>query len=235
MTKKNDNDERGVDITDQPTGEYPALVGNGEPDGELNVDLNGALNGAAHTSVDESREAAKAAFWLTHLETEVSRLHAKWQTIDAEFKTREARIADLQKEIEAREATIGDLKADLQREAAALQAAGAELTSKDGEIGALVEDRRARDERIATLATELADAEIAHKATLEKLERAASEAKQLNELLRQERATIAAITESGKQALVEQERLRGQGPGSRELHQRQARSLERAQRRDCRL
>jgi chromosome segregation ATPase len=221
MTKKDDNNELGVDITEQPTGEYPALSLNGEIDDAIDgtVDVEGKLdtplNGAAHTrptqpSADESREAAKAAFWLTHLETEVARLHAKWLTIDTEFKNREARIAELHKEIEARETKIGALKDDLQRERAALKAAEGQLTSKDGEITGLVEDQRARDERIATLATELADAEVAHKDTLLKVERAESEGKRLNELVRQERAANVALASQNEQTLVEQERLRAQ-------------------------
>ena len=98
----------------------------------------------------------------------MTRLHAKWQSIDAEFKTREARIAELHAEIAAREAAIRRLTADLERDAAALKAADERLASKDAEITGLNDNRRVSEERIAALATELADAEVAHKATLQR-------------------------------------------------------------------
>lgn len=196
--KKSGSEELNADITDEQTGEYPALAATAE------------LESAVAAPTEEKTESVKAAFWLTHLETEVSRLHAKWQTIDAEFKTREARIAELHKDVAAREATIGKLNTDLQREAAALLAADERLTSKDGELVALVEDRRTRDERIAALSTELADAEVAHKATIEMVGRAEAEAKRLSDTLRQEQAATAAITERNEQALAEQQRLQGE-------------------------
>src|SRR5262245_33612957 len=110
--KNNDNEQRGSDITEVPTGEYPALTSVQACNGTVE------LNGAAHARAAENEDSARAAFWLSHLETEVSRLHAKWQTIDAEFKTREARIAALNQEVTARENAIAALKADLQHETA---------------------------------------------------------------------------------------------------------------------
>ena len=198
MTKKNEIEERGVDITDLTTGEYPALTETGE------------LYGAVRVSPDETSESARAAFLLTHLETEVSRLHAKWQSIDAEIKAREARIAELHKEVEAREATIDKLDADLRREGASLKAADERLGNKDGEIAALVEDRRTRDDRIAALSTELAAATVAHKATIEKVERAEAEANRLNEIVQLGQAATAAVRERSEEALAEQRRLQAE-------------------------
>ena len=88
----------------------------------------------------------------------------------------------------------------MERDAVALDAADERLESKDGEIAALVEERRARDERIAALSTELADAAVAHKATLEKVARAEAEAERLNDLVRQEQAATAGVTKRNEQA-----------------------------------
>ena len=86
MSDNNNNDDRIPDITELPTGEYPALA-DADPDADGDAPAKPAVNGSAHTSDDKKQESVRAAFWLTHLETEVSRLHAKWQSIDAEFKS----------------------------------------------------------------------------------------------------------------------------------------------------
>ncbi len=200
--KNNNNEGSALDITDQPTGEYPALT-----EGDVPTEPPTELNGTSHAAPTDKDDSVKAAFWLSHLETEVSRLHAKWHTIDAEFKTREARIAELHAQVAKREATIAQLSADLQRETAALKAADESLAGKDGEIVALTEDRRARDERIAALATELADAEVAHKATRDEVDRARAEAARLTESLRQEQAAVAASVQRHAEMLAEQHAL----------------------------
>jgi chromosome segregation ATPase len=191
----NYDDEHGVAITEQPTGEYPVL----------NV-----ADAIEQRSRQPNGTPEKAAFWLTHLETELDRLHAKWRSIDAEFNARAARIAGLQKDVEAREATIAGLTTDLRNETAALEAAGDRLAGKDREIAVLVEDRQKRDERIAALATELADAEVAHKSTLERIAQAETEMARLSDTIRDERAAAAAISERNQELLTEQGRLRGQ-------------------------
>jgi chromosome segregation ATPase len=197
--------DRALDITEIPTGEYPAL---GE-DAEANLNGTAELPALARpTPIDkEQDEADKASFWLAHLESEVTRLHAKWQSIDAEFKNREARAAELQREIDARDATIDKLVGDLEREAALLKAADERLTSRGLELAALAEDRRARDERIVALSTELADAAVAHKATLSKVERAEAEIARLNGVLRQEQGAAADLLDQNQQLLTEQHRL----------------------------
>jgi chromosome segregation ATPase len=197
-----------LDITELPTGEYPALTESG---------CAATAKGAAelHTAAPaiaadkEQDEADKASFWLAHLEAEVARLHAKWQSIDGEFKTREARAAELQQEIAARDAAVAKLNADLQRETTSVQAAGERLTNKDAELAALAEDRRVRDERIAALTTELSDAAVAHEATLAKVARAETETARVNGVLQQERAAAADLAAQNQQLRAEQDRLQG--------------------------
>ena len=145
---KTDNDDPGVEITEQPTGEYLALGDNGKAATPHSAEPSGTARAPAR----EETQSVKAAFWLTHLENEVTRLHAKWQSIDAEFKTREARIAELHEEIAVTRshdrAGSGPI---CNATPSALKAADERLASKDGEITALVENRRARDERIAAM------------------------------------------------------------------------------------
>ena len=93
MKKTNEHDDAAGDITEAATGEYP-VIKEGEPP------PSAQLNGKPHLVEGDGE---KAAFWLTHLETEVSRLHAKWHSIDAEFKVREARITELREEVQGRD------------------------------------------------------------------------------------------------------------------------------------
>jgi chromosome segregation ATPase len=198
-----DNEARGLDITEQPTGEFPTITQH-----DLTIPNNVVeLNGASRASSTESDESAKAAFWLSRLESEVARLHAKWETIDGELKVRDARIADLHGQIAARETTIAKLKAEVESEVAAVKAAEERLTSKDGEIAALTDDRRSRDARIAALSGELADAEGARKAAREEAERARAEIARLNEIARQEQAAAAASVQRHEEMVAEQQRL----------------------------
>ena len=195
MTKNNHNDDRDLPITDQPTGEYPVLMVNHTTE-QSSAERN------------EPIESVKAAYWLSHLESEVNRLHAKWEGIDAEFKAREAQIAELQNDVEARDGAIARLTAELQRETAALQAADERLTNKDQDVAALREDRQKRDDRIAALATELADAEVAHQGTLERIAQLEAETARLHDTIHQEQTATATVREHNEELLADQGRLR---------------------------
>lgn len=173
------------DLTGEHTGEFPALAG----------------------PPADGSERSRAEDCLAHLENELARLNAKWQTVDDEFKSREARIAALRRDVEQRETAIAGLNAALQREAAALRTAGQALADKDGEIAMLIHDRTARDERIAALTAQLADAAEALKATLVKVARAESEVEHVKDFLRQEQAASAGIGRRNEQLLAEQQQL----------------------------
>jgi chromosome segregation ATPase len=204
-----------------PTGEYPALSeydvvpargptnGTAPSTGATTANVALKLAPSPSRGAADNVEADRASFWLAHLEAEVTRLHAKWQSIDAEFKLRAARTIELQREIESREATISLLKIDLQREASAIKAADERLASKEEELKALAEDRRTRDERIAALSTELADAAVQHQSSLEKATHAAAESVRLTELLQDEQATKASVARHNERLIAEQETLLG--------------------------
>jgi chromosome segregation ATPase len=208
MNDNNEEGDRALDITELPTGEYPALGANGVAT-PANDTAEVPVLARPAVSAKEQDEADRASFWLAHLEAEVTRLHAKWQTIDAEFKNREARAAELQAEIETRDAAIAELDADREREANSVKAAEERLAAKELELASLAEERRARDERIAALSTELADAAVAHNATLAQVERAEAETARLSSELRQEQAAAAALARENRQSLAEQHRLQG--------------------------
>lgn len=201
----NNNDGRDTDITEQPTAEYPTLGEHDLPPDEGTVEINAP----ARATASHEKESAEAAFWLSHLEAEVGRLHAKWESIDAEFKSREVRLARLNEEIGLRDATIAKLSEELQLETAALHAADDRLKSKDGEIAALIEERRARDERITALAAQLKAAAEADKNTTATIERLEAETSQLKDVVRQEQAVATGIAVRNEELLAEQHRLQG--------------------------
>ena len=199
MSQNDDHSELTLNITEDHTGEYPVL----QESDALAASAPTGLNGTSPAPQRQTEPPVKAAFWLAHLEAEVTRMHAKWQSIETEFKSREARISRLHEEIKARDTTIANLTVEVQREAASLKVADERLTSKDEEIASLLEDRRARDERIAALATELADSEVAHKATREQVVRAEAEAARLNDAVQREQAAAARVVERDQQLLAE--------------------------------
>jgi chromosome segregation ATPase len=203
MSKDNDNNERASDITDQPTGEYPVLHEIAEAYESATV----APHNGTVTPTPQTEAPAKAAFWLTHLEAEVTRMHAKWQSIETEFHNRETRISRLHEEVQVRESTIANLTAELLRGASALEDANERLVRKDAEIAALVADRRTRDERIAALSTELADGEVVRKETLERIARKEAEMAGVNDAVERERAALATIEERNRQLLIEHDVL----------------------------
>ncbi len=202
MITNSHNEERGLDITELPTDEYPVLS-------ESALMMTQEAAELSDASAESKGEPVPAASPLAQLEAEVSRLHGKWQSIEPEFKKRETQIVLLNEEIRTRETAIARLIGDLERDAVALEAAEQRLEGKDAEIAELVAERRARDERIAALSQELADAQITHKRTLESLARAEAEAARLNDLLRQEQAATAAVASRNQQLLAQQELLQG--------------------------
>jgi chromosome segregation ATPase len=202
MITNSHNEERGLDITELPTDEYPVLS-------ESALMMTQEAAELSDASAESKGEPVRAASPLAQLEAEVSRLHGKWQSIEPEFKKRETQIVLLNEEIRTRETAIARLIGDLERDAVALEAAEQRLEGKDAEIAELVAERRARDERIAALSQELADAQITHKRTLESLARAEAEAARLNDLLRQEQAATAAVASRNQQLLAQQELLQG--------------------------
>jgi chromosome segregation ATPase len=195
MKIMNESESVIEDITEAPTGEYPALKQGGTPPDHL--------NGKEHFVIDSER----AAFWLTHLESEVNRLHEKWHSIDAEFKTREAHIAELRDEVKDRDAAIAKLTADLSSGAKALKAAEERIASGEANIARLNTEAKVRDGKVDELAAALGGADDRHGALQKTLDSTLVEVARLNASVRQEQETAAGIAKHNEELLADQRRL----------------------------
>jgi predicted nucleic acid-binding Zn-ribbon protein len=204
-----ENDDALEDITELATGEYP-VIKEGDPPTE--VLLNGTLHSVepgGGKAEGENPDGEKAAFWLSHLETEVSRLHAKWHSIDAEFKAREARITELRDEIKGRDGTIAKLTADLRHGAEALNAADERIASKEADIAGLVTDAKERDRKVDELVKALGGAEDQHRALTETLKVTQAEVARLDASVRREQEAAAGVAKLNEELLADQRQLQG--------------------------
>ena len=186
MRTMNESESAIEDIAEAPTGEYPVLKQGGPPPDHL--------NGKEHFVIDSE----KAAFWLTHLESEVNRLHEKWHSIDAEFKTREAHIAELRDEVKDRDADIAKLTADLSSGAEALKAAEEKIASGEADIARLIAEAKVRDGKVDELAAALGGAADRHGALQKTLDSTLVEVARLNASVREEQGPPQASQSTTK-------------------------------------
>jgi len=157
-TPARDEHAGGVTIEDglAETGEYPAL-----PDVLSDVACREGADLDAQTS-----------FWLAHLESEVKRLHANWDRIDAELKRREARAGELVAELERRDAELARVRGDLEQSVAKARSLEARVAEQDARIDALGEELAAVRARLAAAeerATLLAQAKDDARGEVERL------------------------------------------------------------------
>lgn len=175
------------DITEAVTGEFKIL----------DIDVAPAAQSSTPSApqTDDARpgEEKKAAFWLSHLESEIGRLHEKWHGIDAEFKAREALIAELREIIRARDAAIEKLGGDVRQATEAREAAQRQIAARDAEIAGLVTDQRVRDERIATLLSDAAAQAQRHQELERQAAAVQTDLARSNAQLRQVEATAASL------------------------------------------
>ena len=164
------------------------------------------LNGTHHPV---EADGEKAAFWLTHLETEVSRLHAKWHSIDAEFKVREARIAELRDEVNGRDATIAKLTADLRNGADALRRRTSASRAKNPISRGSSRTPRSATARSTSSSTALGGAEERHRALQETLKATQAEVARLDASVRREQEASAGVAKLNEELLADQRRLQG--------------------------
>jgi chromosome segregation ATPase len=193
-----DSADAGEDITESATGEYPMIT-------------EGDLRAAEQPNGNHSGEvdSEKAAFWLTHLESEVKRLHTKWHSIDAEFKVRESRIAELREEIRARDATVERLNAELRSGVDALKTADERIASKEADIAGFIADAKERDRKVQELTALLGDADDRHRALQETLKDAQAEVSRLHASVRLEQEVSAGVAKLNDELLADQARLQG--------------------------
>ncbi len=187
----NNNNDANVQVVDadSPTGEYPAL--------DETLFLGGhappRLNGNDVQSCDS--EDGGATFWLSYLEVEIARLHGKWAHVEAEFKGRGTRIAELQEELRGREAVADELSARLEDSAAALIERNQEIGRKEAEFAALTAAHEARGADIEQAGAAVAAAEERCRSLEQDLASARSEISLLRSALERERQTAAALHE----------------------------------------
>jgi chromosome segregation ATPase len=189
----------------------PAAETNGTAAAQINGAAAAQVNGAAvaHADPDPSQrgDSERAAFLLSHLETEIARLHEKWHGIDAEFKIRDARIVQLHEDLESRDAAMEKLGADLHGATAALAAAEERAAGKDKELAALAADQQARDARIERLLADGEAAEQRQRALNEKVVATDAEAARLARQLQQEQARVAEVAAANDGLRAEKQQL----------------------------
>jgi chromosome segregation ATPase len=204
MTLASDDENGADDFTEAITGEYPVIKnGSAEPAPHLNGTHTAIANPAA------TGQAEKAAFWLSHLEIEVTRLHAKWNSIDAEFKVRETRIAQLRDELKGRDAEIEKLTAEIKAGVDALQDADARIGAKEAEITKVIGERTQSEARAEELASALAGSETRHREVASKLASVEADVVRLNAAVAEEQEAAAALARLNEELLAEQLALRG--------------------------
>jgi chromosome segregation ATPase len=204
MTLTSDDENGADDFTEAITGEYPAIKdGSAEPAPHLN---------GTHTTLASPAAAGqseKAAFWLAHLEIEVTRLHAKWNSIDAEFKVRETRIAQLRDELKGRDTAIEKLTADVQAGVNALQDADARIGAKEAEIAKLIGERTQSEGRAQQLASALEGSEARHRELAATLASVEADVVRLNAAVLKEQEAAATLAALNEELLADQLALRG--------------------------
>ena len=119
----------------EDTGEFPALT----------------LNGAADAAPPPPQMAPdeRAAYLLSHLESQIRQLQAKWDFVAELLHVRETQIDELQREVKTKAAAAEDLQKDLAEHAAARQVLQTELEQTAERTAELVETRAAQDAELA--------------------------------------------------------------------------------------
>jgi chromosome segregation ATPase len=202
-TKHNDNVMHETD--DDATDELPILIcdeagGNAANDecGETVPQNNGHAPGNRGVS-----------FSLSFLETEVTRLHAKWMRIDAELKIREKRICELKNEIGKRDATTDRLMGEIEEAANAHQALADRLSSTEARIDELLAEQRSRDSAMQKRLAEAEGAETRCRILNADLEKSRAELREMRGVLDAERRAATEAAERSKELSAAKQALHG--------------------------
>jgi chromosome segregation ATPase len=197
-----DDDHRDELSADDPTGEFAMLD---EALHEPHVNGTAAQVAAVGPESDDGR----AAFWLAHMETEINRLRAKWDQIDADFKAKDARVVELREEIRARDAAVEALTAKLQQNAAAIESLEERLSERQAQMTALAADGEVRAAEAQQTVAALAAAEEQRRALQRELEAARGEIARLHAAVEREQAAAAEIAQRNDELMAAQVVLQG--------------------------
>jgi pSer/pThr/pTyr-binding forkhead associated (FHA) protein/peptidoglycan hydrolase CwlO-like protein len=98
----------------------------------------------------------RASFVLTHLESEIERLQARWEGVESELQARETVIEELARCAKNSEAAMAELRGDVVSRDAQLAAAAKRLEQTSARVDELEAARRDLEARIAERDTQLA-------------------------------------------------------------------------------
>jgi len=187
------------DISEATTGEYRLIV----------EGADATSDPAKRTAPPHASDTGTAVFWLTHLEAEVGRLHAKWHSIDAEFKAREARIVELQDALATRDTSVAAANVRLGEVSDSLRAAEALIEAKDAEVAASVAARQGIEREVGEIKAVVAAAADEHRALESKLNASQDEVRRLDGDLAREREALAGVVGQNEKLLADQRGLQG--------------------------
>jgi hypothetical protein len=190
---------------DAATGEYPVLFDSAkETTGTLL-----AMNGTPHEGATPAAEAGRGderevSSWLAHLESEIARLHARWQQVEQGFNAKDTLLATLKTELAQRDAALADRDTELETSAAACAALEHTLADKSATIAKLELEVEARGHAHERDVTALAAAGVELRASARELEAARAEVAALNGAIERERAAVVALTGRNDELLAAQ-------------------------------
>jgi chemotaxis protein MotB len=144
---------RELDSTD----EFPKLVvSDGAEETEEAEDTEA---GKTETAPASSSSAQKStSFWLLHLESEVQRLHGKFESVAAELRVREAKISGLRSQVQAKDALLDDLRRQIAEQADAHSALRTDLEQTNARIADLIAGEAVGEINLAQAEADLQEA-----------------------------------------------------------------------------
>jgi chromosome segregation ATPase len=110
------------------------------------------------TPVERRSAEERASLWLQHLESDIQRLQAKWESVAADLRVREARVQELCGQVEARDALIGDLRRQIDEQATAQLVLKTDLERANARIADLIAAQAAREINVAQTESDLEEA-----------------------------------------------------------------------------
>jgi septal ring factor EnvC (AmiA/AmiB activator) len=142
------------------TGEFPKLVVSDELyGGEEAETAQAAEHGKTEPAgLDSPSAQERTSFWLQHLESEVHRLHGKFETVAAELRVREAKISGLRNQVEAKDAFLTDLRRQVDEQGSANSGLRADLEQANARIADLIEGEAAGEINLAQAEADLQEA-----------------------------------------------------------------------------
>ncbi len=172
------------------TGEFPPLV----------------------VGADEHRPSGsaqgRASFVLTHLESEIGRLQARWERVESELRAREAVIDELKRAVDDGEAVAADLRNEAAKHEAQSRTAAQQITDANARIEKLEAAKRALESVVAERDGEIATRRGTAEAADRKLAESAAEIGRLTAQIEGQRDALAAAEQREAAGAGEATRMR---------------------------